>query len=89
LIGALLNVVAAVVGLVATYIETPLFGSRGTTELIDECLRLDEETRKTRVSLEEILRRENGDCFDIVSVVNDICAKLRTISLFGGLKTAT
>jgi hypothetical protein len=87
IVGAVLNIIAAVVGLVATYVETPMFGSRSTAELIEECLKLDDEVRKAWVSLQEILRRENGDCFEIVAGVNDICAKLRRISLFGGVKT--
>jgi hypothetical protein len=86
IVTALLNLMAAGFGLVATYVETPLFGSSSTAELVEECIRLEVETRNARTLLEQVLKEASGTCRDLIGTVNEVCAKLRRISVFGGVE---
>jgi hypothetical protein len=83
IITALLSFVVTVGGSAASYLETPLFGANGIAELTEECLRLEMEAQKAEFELQFQLSMENADCINAATTVNDICAKLRRLSVFG------
>ncbi|WP_144441576.1 hypothetical protein [Bradyrhizobium sp. CCGE-LA001] len=85
IITALISFAATTIGLVANYLETPLFGTKGIAELIEDCLRLEMESQNAAIELQRQLRDEAGDCSGPLSTTNEICAKLRRIRIFGGM----
>ncbi len=85
IITALISFAATTIGLLANYLETPLFGTRGMAELIEDCLRLDMESQAAAIELQRQLSQGAGDCSGPLSTTNDICAKLRRIRIFGGM----
>jgi hypothetical protein len=84
-ITALISFAATTIGLLANYLETPVFGTKGVAELIEECLRLEVDSQNAMLALEQQLAGETGDCSGPLSATNEICAKLRRIRIFGGV----
>ncbi|MGO8152845.1 hypothetical protein AB9F36_23790 [Rhizobium leguminosarum] len=85
---AIVSFLATTISSIAGYLESPLMGTSGFAELIEECLRLEMDIQKTKVALQAELVREQGSCLDVVTSVNDISAKLRRIRIFGDVSRA-
>jgi hypothetical protein len=78
---------ATAISSIASYLESPLVGSGGFAELLEESLRLLTDVEKAKIVLQGELMQESGSCLGVVTSVNDISAKLRRIRIFGDVGT--
>lgn len=86
-ISAVISFLATAIGLVAAYVETPLFGEGGLADLVNECLTIEHEGSGLQIVFARPDATED-ELAQAVAKVNELCAKLRRISIFGGVGPA-